>query len=123
MYVQLGDNKSGEVYVVEKINEQLKTTLSGRNIEIRTKSNSNYIVSYVVESYETIAEDFSASEEVNQYSIKIKVTFVLTDNKNRVISENEVIGSTLYTEDSEKAKEDAIKDLISKYITQIDNNW
>jgi len=123
MYVQLGDDKSGEVNVVEEINDELKKKLSSRNIEIRTKSNSQYMISYTVLSYITTAEDFSASEEVRQFSIKIKVQFYLKDKKNRIISQNLIEGSALYTDDKDKGKENAIGDLIEKYITQIDNNW
>ena len=123
MYVQLGDDLSGEVNVVEEINTELKDKFSSRNIEMRTKNNSQYIVTYTVLTYRTVAEDFNAEEEVDQFSIRITAQFLLKDKKGRTISDDTMEGSALYTDDKDKGKEDAVKDLVDKYITKIDNNW
>lgn len=123
MYVQLGEDNSGEVNVVEGINDELKAELSGRNIEMRTKANSDYQINYIVLSYITTAEDFDADEEINQFSIKINAQFVLKDKRSRVISDDIIEGFALYSDDKDVGKEEAIADLVEKYITKIDNNW
>ncbi len=123
MYVQLGEDQSGEVNVVELVNEELKERFSSRNIEMRTKTNSEYVISYTVISYVTEAEDFTADEEVRQFSIKVKAQFILKDKKGKVISDEVIEGSSLYEDDKDEGKDDAVKDLIAKYITKIDNNW